>query len=270
MRLNRTLRGDQRPLPNLEKEGNLVRVVLKVGGSVLHEGNVDWVDELARLIKEGHRCVVVHGGGTFISQALSDLGEPVQFIQGQRVTSPRSLQEVIKILRGQVNVEIVSLLQSRGIPSVGISGADAQMMRATPMSSELGRVGRITAVNSDLIGTLWHAGYLPVIAPIAQGSDGGLLNCNGDFAAAFIAGALSADTLIFYTDSGGVRRDPEDPSTITPVLSAKDVQEWISSGRATAGMVPKLQASLAALEQGVRHVQIGSFFHKDSATTLSI
>lgn len=244
-----------------------MRLVLKVGGSVLQEGTAVWLEETEKLRQAGHQVAIVHGGGAFISERLQALGEPVEFIDGQRVTTEVGLEEVVRVLAGTVNTDLVRILCRRGIPAVGLTGADGTLLTAVPHAPELGRVGRITHVHSALIRLLWAGGFVPVIAPVVTSQDGQLLNANGDWAAALIAGALKTDALVFYTDSGGVRREPSDPSTITEQLSREEVAQWLASGRAVAGMVPKLEAALAALDQGVEFVRIGTFFEGRVAGT---
>lgn len=245
-----------------------MRVVLKVGGSVLagHDSS-PWFEELIQLQKSGHQCSVVHGGGATISSALSQIGEPVQFIEGQRVTTENGLTTVVRVLAGEVNKTLVSALAQRKIRAVGLSGVDGHLIEAKPAGSGLGRVGNISKVEPQLLDTLWQGGYTPVIAPVAADGKGGLLNCNGDFVAAAVASALLADILVFYTDSGGLREHPEDSTTVVDQVRLEEIDGWIDSGRASGGMVPKLRAARNALTSGVGRVRIGAIYDQFGPST---
>ncbi|MDA8195211.1 MAG: acetylglutamate kinase [Thermaerobacter sp.] len=246
-----------------------MRVVLKIGGSVLGAlgTSATWLQELHRLLDEGHQCLLVHGGGAVISQTLAAVGEPVQFVDGQRVTTAAGLVAVVRVLCGEVNKDLVAWLTAERIAAVGISGADGSLLTAVPFSAELDRVGRIVAVDATLLKTLWQAGFVPVVAPVAADGAGGLLNCNGDYAAAEVAGGVEAHALVFYTDSGGLRQVAADAGTIAPRVARAEIGQWIDSGRASAGMIPKLRAAARALESGVGRVRIGTFFDQAGQST---
>lgn len=234
------------------------RLVIKIGGSVIVGERPAWLEDLQILAAEGFDMVIIHGAGPFISKRLTQLGLPVAFIKGQRVTTHDIMNEVAGIMRGQVNAELVNVLQYRGLNAVGLSGVDGRLLQARILSRELGRVGTVNKVTPSLIETLWCDNWVPVIAPIASDGQGGLLNCNGDGVAGAVAGALQADSLIFYTDSGGVRRRVDDPESVVPRLTRNDAVEWLSREIATGGMIPKLEAAISALDEGVGMVRIGS------------
>jgi len=237
-----------------------VRGVFKIGGSVVKKTPMPiWVDELKARILAHDQIVVVHGGGSLISRELEARGEPVRFVQGQRVTSHRALTVVLSVLKGQVNGELVAYLAHQGISTVGISGIDLDLLQALPVSDQLGRVGKIHAVDLRLIEALWQAAAVPVVAPLAGDGLGGILNVNGDVAAGALAGALRADYLIYYTDSGGVREVASDPTSIRLVLHQEEAHRWIEDGTVSAGMIPKLRSGLLALDQGVSRVAIGAY-----------
>ncbi|CAB1129799.1 Acetylglutamate kinase [Candidatus Hydrogenisulfobacillus filiaventi] len=232
-------------------------VVVKVGGSVL--GGADpWLEEVEAAVRSGQSVVVVHGGGAAISRAQARLQEPVRFVRGQRVTSPAALEVVVEVLSGRVNTALVAALEARGVPAVGLNGADDGLLEADPVP-ELGHVGRITGGRARLLQALLHLGLVPVVAPLAldRSRPGQVLNCNGDWAAAHVAALAGADALVFYTDSGGVRSDPEDPASVVERLDAATARRWMEEGRAHTGMVPKLEAALFALEAGVGTVRVG-------------
>ncbi|MBX5467899.1 MAG: acetylglutamate kinase [Firmicutes bacterium] len=233
--------------------------VFKVGGSILAEAGQLWQEELEAWLREGRRAVVVHGGGAKVSAALERLGEPVEFLDGQRVTSPEALETVVAVLRGVVNLELVATLQARGVRAVGLSGVDGGSLTGAIRDPRLGRVGEVVAADPALWHQLLAFGMLPVIAPLIGDGRGGALNANGDLVAAAVAAALKADLLVFYTDSGGVRADPNDPATLVEVLDAPTARAWMAEGRARGGMVPKLEAALGALAGGVPEVRIGAW-----------
>lgn len=236
-----------------------MRGVMKIGGSTFDlEGPPVWEDELRERVGVGDQVVLVHGGGAIISRELARLGEAVEFIDGQRVTSPTAMEVVAGVLRGRVNAELVAYLGTHGLDAVGLSGVDGQMMAGDLRDPRLGRVGRVTRVDPRLIETIWAFGAIPVVAPLAFDARGELLNVNGDTAAGAIAAAVGADWLVYYTDSGGVRREASDPATRVARLRAAEAESWIREGRAQAGMIPKLESGLAALRAGVRRVVIGA------------
>lgn len=248
-----------------------MRVVIKVGGSVL--GDIDnsppWMTEIQTFLGEGHQVAIVHGGGPAISRSLKQANVPVKFHYGQRVTTPEVLQHVLRILRGEMNALLVNRLNAQGIRALGLCGMDGSFMTAEHLPpKDLGYVGIITHVAEDFLDLLWSRGLLPVIAPLAPTSDyREILNCNGDGVAEAVASGISADTLVFYTTSGGLREGPDVQTPVVPRLSREEIGQWIQSGKATEGMIPKLQAAERALRRGVRQVMIGSFYDRANVTT---
>ncbi len=236
-----------------------MRGVMKIGGSVVGEDRPRWLDELAARLTANDRVLVVHGGGRLISQELDRLGEPVTFIEGQRVTTSRALEVVLSVLKGKVNGELIAYLEQHGVPAIGISGIDRSLLTARPHLSQLGRVGTVEAVHPGLIEGLWSLGLVPVVAPLAADGSGGILNVNGDTAAGALASALGADYLIFYTDAGGVRRVADDPETRVARLTTAEGLTLIDQGHASEGMIPKIRSGVAALAQGVQRVAIGGY-----------
>ncbi|WP_053960803.1 acetylglutamate kinase [Sulfobacillus thermosulfidooxidans] len=248
-----------------------MRVVIKVGGSVLSDGpgNSPWMREIQAFVAEGHHLVVVHGGGPAISESLRQTQTPVQFYQGQRITTPEVLGHVIRILRGEMNALLVHALNRQGITAIGLSGMDGAFMVARHLPpKELGYVGYISHVKTDLLERLWSLGYVPVIAPLAPNeSHTEILNCNGDGVAEAVARHLGADLLVFYTDRGGLRTSPAPDASIVDHLSQDEISFWIEQGKATEGMIPKLQAAQRALQGGVKQVLIGAFYDDRDRTT---
>ncbi|WP_051351355.1 acetylglutamate kinase [Sulfobacillus thermosulfidooxidans] len=248
-----------------------MRVVIKVGGSVLSDGpgGSPWMTEVQTFVAEGHQLAIVHGGGPAISESLRQTQTPIQFYQGQRVTTPEVLGHVIRILRGEMNALLVHALNRQGITAIGLSGMDGAFMVARHLPpKELGYVGYISDVKADLLDQLWTLGFVPVIAPLAPNEDHTeILNCNGDGVAEAVARHIQADLLVFYTDRGGLRTSPDPDARIVAHLTQDEIGTWIDQGKATEGMIPKLQAAQRALQGGVKQVLIGAFYDESEGTT---
>ena len=233
--------------------------VIKLGGSTLgaptRVGNDTSLRDIADARREGHRIVVVHGGGATISAWLERTGVPARFVRGLRVTDEAALDVVVAVLAGVVNKQIVAELAALGAPAIGLSGADGMILQARRYDDELGYVGKIHRVNPHPINELLQLGHLPVIAPIAievdaagggpttSAQDAQLLNTNADTAAGEIAAALRAERLIFLTDVEGVL---DARKRLIPRLTVDEARALIESGTATAGMIPKLEAAITA------------------------
>jgi acetylglutamate kinase len=221
-------------------------VVVKLGGSTLGAHDTSLRD-IAAAHDAGTPMVVVHGGGAIVNEWLARAGIEARFVRGLRVTDERSLEVVVAVLAGLVNKQIVAELAALGARVVGMSGADGGLLRARRFDDELGYVGRIEQVDARAVEELLRAGYVPVVAPIALGDDGGLLNTNADTAAGEIAAALGARTLVFLTDVAGVK---DEHGAVRERLTAAQAQAMIESGVATGGMIPKLEAACSAALAG--------------------
>jgi len=221
------------------------KIVVKIGGSTLGHGDTS-LEDLVAIQQRGVRPVVVHGGGAEITRWLALLGLKSSFVDGLRVTGEEELRVVIAVLSGLVNKMLVLELVSRGARAVGLSGADAGLVRAVVSRPALGFVGEIDTVNASLIETLLGSGYLPVISPVSYGASGGhptLLNVNADDVAAEIAVALSASSLVFLTDVPGIL---DGEGQVVAHADTKHVEEMIASGAIKSGMVPKARACIRA------------------------
>ncbi len=229
-------------------------IVIKYGGSAI--GATDTVlQDAAALSRLGVRVVLVHGGGKAITGLLDKMNVSTRFVDGYRYTDEEVLSTAEMALTAQTNKAIVSALSQLGVNAVGISGKDGDLLTAHAKSPELGRVGEIVEVNTDLLELLLEGGYLPVISPIA-GGDGAGYNCNADDAARCIAEALCADSLLFLTDMDGVLVDSHNKQTIIPHMNLERGKELLDSGLIAGGMAPKVLNCLHAVERGVGKVVI--------------
>ncbi|MCI4357936.1 MAG: acetylglutamate kinase [Thermoplasmata archaeon] len=247
--------------------------VVKVGGKEIAPGPS--IERFARWaaaqVRRGHRLVVVHGGGDEVSERAAALGLPTEKRFGQRVTSAPMLEVVLEVLAGRVNARLVGCLTAAGLPSVGLSGVSGRLLTAVlagdPPGS-LGFVGKPAQVRPLLLETLLEGGYTPVVAPVGVDSAGQPLNVNADLAAGALARALRAD-LWLVTDVPGVR---DAGGSVLARLSVSEAHRLLRRGTARDGMVPKLQASEAALGGG-RSVWIGDLdalerFPRSGGTTI--
>lgn len=199
--------------------------------------------------------VVVHGGGPVIERELAARQVPSEFRGGLRVTSPQAM-DIVEMALCQLNKQ---LSQDIG-QALGLMGRDSGLLQAEILEPELGRVGRVTGVNAELIRTLLGAGLTPVIGSVAVGPDGEALNVNADTAAGAVAGALGQG-IIFLTDVDGVYRDYPNPESRAASLSRAEVQQGIQQGWIAGGMIPKVRAALDALDRGAPHATIASGMH---------
>ncbi len=233
------------------KQSPTKTIVIKIGGSTL--GSHDTTpDDLVALQKKGIVPVVVHGGGSKITQWLKKMGVSAHFVRGMRVTDAAALEVVIAVLAGLVNKQLVASIMSRGGKAVGLSGADGGLIQGIVENPELGYAGKVVKINAEPVKAILSAGYIPVIAPSGlkvSDSDSDpvlLLNINADVAAGEIAGALNAEKLIFLTDVPGIR---DSEGKFPPRLSAAEAKDMIDSGVIQGGMIPKVEACLNALSR---------------------
>lgn len=245
--------------------------VLKVGGAIV--GDPDALIELAAHVARraaDSTIVVVHGGGELISELLEQLGLESNKHRGLRVTPAESMKAVAMALRGAANAWLVGHLVAHGVPALGVSGVDLGLMRSTFLNREkLGRVGGPPRVDGPALRRLLRQGYVPVIAPVCLGPDGGLLNVNADSVAHAVAVALRANSLDFVSDVPGVY---EATGHVRARIRGSEMETFLEETEVGGGMIPKLQASLAAVSAGVGRVRIGtlSSLEADQATEVSL
>ncbi len=218
-------------------------VVIKIGGSTLDDARPALI-EIANLWRAGWQPIVVHGGGPAINAMLERLGVVPRFINGRRVTDAATLEVVRAVLVGQINSELVRLLDGYNCAAVGLSGLDGQLVRARRAAADLGLVGLIQAVYPALIRTISRAGFVPVIAPLGLGPDDEVLNINADDVATAVATALGATALIFLSNVPGVK---DDAGALIPRLTRARAEALIATGVINGGMVPKIEGCLHAL-----------------------
>jgi acetylglutamate kinase len=228
-------------------------IVVKIGGSTLGSHDTT-LEDLVALQREGWRPLVVHGGGAAISEWLDSRDAPTRFVRGLRATDAKSLRVVVAVLAGLINKELVAAISALGGRAIGLSGADGGLIRVRQLDPELGYVGQIERVDSDMLVRLFEAGYLPVVAPLGilwenQRLQNQILNINADTVAGEVAFALAARWLVFLTDVAGV--SGSDGGSLAQ-LSCQEATALIDQGTVSGGMIPKVEACLRACGGGTR------------------
>lgn len=237
-------------------------VVIKYGGNaMINEELKDAVlKDVVLMQLVGMRPVVVHGGGPDINAMLNKMQIHSEFIGGQRVTDESAMRVVEMVLTGKVNTDVVKYLNQNGGQAVGLSGADANLLVAhkklTADGTDLGYVGEVESVNTELLNSLLDQGYIPVISPVATGKNGESYNVNADLAAGAVAAALTAEKLVLLTDVEGLFRDYEDKTSLISRLTVDMVPGLKADGVIAGGMIPKIDCCVQAVESGVGSVHI--------------
>jgi len=236
-------------------------MVIKIGGEpmVNDESKKNFALNVILLKYVGINPVIVHGGGQQISAVMKSLGKEPKFIDGLRVTDRETINITEMVLTGQVNKEIVSLINYYGGKAVGISGKDGSLIKAKKITNkdyDLGYVGEIEKVNPDVIFTLDSKGFIPVISPIAEGENGEALNVNADTVASHIAVALKAEKLIILSNVKGIYTDPKKENSFASSITEEKVEELIKKNIINKGMLPKVKACIYAIKNGVAKTHI--------------
>ncbi|MBQ3302383.1 MAG: acetylglutamate kinase [Eggerthellaceae bacterium] len=233
-------------------------IVIKYGGAAMVDPQLraEVMSDIVLLKIVGVNPIIVHGGGKDITRAMEQAGLPVEFKDGQRVTTDEGMDIVRTILAGKVNQELVRALNEHGDFAVGVNGVDGGTIIAEPELNGLGRVGRIKKINSSLLNDLINADYIPVIASVAIGNDGGYCNVNADVVAGKIAAAAGASKILFLTDVDGLYLDFEDKDSLVSQLSVQEARDLIDSGKLSSGMIPKLKSCVVAIDGGVSSAYI--------------
>ena len=232
-----------------------MKALIKLGGTLLDtpEVRASLAAQIVSVQRQGISVTVVHGGGKQMTRFLEERGISSRFVNGLRVTTPETMDAVLKVLAGSVNRELVGALIAAGARAVGLSGIDGGLVEAEQMDPELGLVGRVRHANPELLDLLAGHGFLPVVACVAGARDGRMYNVNADQMASACASGWTASRLIFLTDIAGVL---DAAKQVQSALSVNDCARLIQEGIATGGMQAKLNAAVAALEQGVEQVEI--------------
>ena len=240
------------------KQYNGKIVVIKYGGNAMinEELKQQVMEDIVLLWLIGVKIVLVHGGGPEISEMMAKLGKKPVFVDGLRVTDKETVDIVQMVLAGKVNKTLVNLLEMKGGKAMGISGMDGRLIAAKPKNEALGYVGEITKIHITPVLDLLEKGYIPVISTLGCDKMGNAYNINGDTAAAYIAGALSAERLIMMTDIDGILRDRDDPTTLIRELSVDQAKALHDEGIISGGMIPKVDCCVEAIEKGVKNVTI--------------
>jgi len=248
-------------IPYIRRFAGAIAVV-KYGGSAMVNAELKKavIEDIAMLKYIGLKPVVVHGGGAEISSLLARLGKESVFIDGLRVTDEETASVAEMVLSGSIGKSLVDNLEQVGIKAVGISGKDGRTFLCEKKKDEKGRdlgfVGEIKKVDTTLVDSLLKSNFVPVLSPVGVDTEGNTYNINADYAASAIAGALSAQKLIFLTDVEGILKDKDDPSTIIRTLTHGEAVSYIEQGIIKGGMIPKVQCCLDGLEKGVESVHV--------------
>ena len=244
-------------LPWLERFNGKI-VVVKLGGHAMTDASLQraFAEDVVFLRYAGLRPVVVHGGGPQITAHLERLGIRSEFAGGLRVTTAETVDVVRMVLVGQVQREIVGLVNEHGAFAVGLSGEDANLFRASRRSAvvdgeqvDLGHVGDVEHVDPGVVHDLVSDGRIPVVSSIAKGADGHLYNLNADTAAAALAGALGAEKLVVLTDVEGLYADWPASTEVVSSIGADELEALLPT--LEKGMAPKMEACLRAVRAGV-------------------
>lgn len=246
--------------------------VIKFSGKVTEDkaNLLSLAEELALLHQVGIHICVIHGGGKQLTELAQKLGVVQTVIEGRRVTDDDTLDLAKMIFRGKINTEILSALRHRGIEAVGLSGIDGGVIKAErrppkdfvnkktgeTKTVDFGHVGDVVEVDTRLVTLLLEHDYLPVISSLGADDDGKIYNINADTIATEIAAMLGAEKLILLSDVNGIYLDPNDESTKITRLTAAEAREMITDGKATGGMIPKLESLISLVGRGVKSAHV--------------
>jgi acetylglutamate kinase len=244
-------------LPYIRKYTGQIVVVKYGGNAMINEQLKQQVmEDIVLLWLIGVKVVLVHGGGPEINDLMDRLGKKPEFVGGLRVTDKETMDIVQMVLAGKINKTLVNLLEMKGGKAVGLSGMDGRLLQCSMKDERLGFVGEIQKVHINPVTDLLGNGYIPVVSTVGCDKSGNAYNINGDTAAAYIAGALQAKTLIMMTDIAGVLKDMHDPSTLIPEISLDELPSLRENGIISGGMIPKVECCATAIARGVKNVVI--------------
>ena len=242
------------------------KILIKYGGHAMvdEEAKSSTARDTVLLKYVGMKPLIVHGGGPEISRSMEKLGKESKFIKGLRVTDEETMEIIEMVLVGKISTEIVSELIKHDGQAISLSGKDSSLIFAHKTEAkkideelvDLGLVGEVDCVNTELLDMFISNDYIPVISPVGIAKDGTSLNLNADTAAGEVASAVGAEKLIILTDVPGVLRDPSDPTSLIQKIKISEVPELIESGIISGGMIPKIETCVQAIENGVESCHI--------------
>lgn len=240
------------------KEFNDTVIVIKYGGSQLRVGQEldSFADDIVLLRSIGINVIIVHGGGPQVDEAMKIYGKEPEFIDGLRVTDEETLTIARMVLVGKVGRDIVAAINRHGGYAVGTTGEDGRLMIAENKDPKLGLVGSVKEVRTSILERLYNEQLIPVISTIGVTEDGESLNINADEAASAIAVGLKAKKLIVMSNIPGVLKDISDPDSTISEMTFKEAIALTKSDQISAGMIPKIQACIDAVEGGVQRAHI--------------
>jgi|TARA_B110001454_G_scaffold21708_1_gene21006 acetylglutamate kinase len=254
-------------LPYLQKFSGKT-IVVKYGGNAMTDETLknSFARDMVMLKLIGINPIVIHGGGPQIGEMLEKLNIKSEFINGMRVTTTEAMDVVEMVLGGQVNKDIVNLINQNGGKAIGLTGKDGQLLHAkklqvtrqtpdmlAPEIIDIGHVGEVTRVNTQVLDMLSHSDFIPVIAPIGVDADGASYNINADLVAGKVAEVLRAEKLILLTNISGLQ---DKSGEVLTGLSTQEVDDLIADGTIYGGMLPKIQCALDAVHAGVTSAHI--------------
>ena len=241
-------------------------VVVKLGGSVIDEPQQQkkMLTDIVFMATVGIRPVLVHGGGKAITKAMNESGLEPQWINGRRYTDEHTMAIVEHTLIHNINASICETIKQLGCDAMGLHSLSSCVLSAEPLRMtdsqgrkiDLGLVGEVKTINSQLLKTLCASGTIPVIAPVAIDRSGGKLNVNADSAAGKVAAAVEAEKFVSVSDTNGILKDVNDPESNVSSATEEEIKQMIASGIITEGMLPKVEACLIALDGGVKKAHI--------------
>jgi acetylglutamate kinase len=242
-------------------------MVFKIGGSIMSNREVleDFIQDVVLLRYIGIQPIIVHGGGPEISETMEKFGKKAHFVGGLRITDEETLEIARMVLLGNINAELVNLVGKYGAKGIGLSGQDGMFLKArrkAPVkiqgkeSVDLGYVGEVERIDPEVLMIMAGKGYIPVVSPIAVDDEGNNLNVNADTVAGAIAIALHAKKFFSITDVEGVRMKPDDPNSVISEFPASDFQRLVKEGIINGGMIPKVEACVRVVKEGVEKAHI--------------
>ena len=242
------------------------KILIKYGGHAMidDEAKSSTARDTVLLKYVGMKPLIVHGGCPEISRSMEKLGKESKFIKGLRVTDKETMEIIEMVLAGKISTDIVSELITHDGDAISLSGKDSSLIYAHKKETrtidgeviDLGLVGEVDQINTELLNMFVDNDIIPVISPIGIANDGTSLNLNADTAAGEIASAMDVEKLIVLTDVPGVLRDPSDPDSLIKKIRISEVPELMEEGIITGGMIPKIETCVNAIEKGVKSCHI--------------